>query len=118
TREPLGLIVAITPYNDPLNLVAHKLGPAIAGGNAVILKPSELAPLSALKLVSYLVSAGLPETVVTVATAGGELGKALVAARHVRTICFTGGFVTGEQIARTAGLKKLTMALRRTTPVC
>ncbi|WLH00580.1 aldehyde dehydrogenase family protein [Pseudomonas beijingensis] len=117
TREPLGLIVAITPYNDPLNLVAHKLGPAIAGGNAVILKPSELAPLSALKLVSYLVAAGLPETVVTVATGGAELGKALVAARDVRMISFTGGFVTGEQIARSAGLKKLAMDLGGNAPV-
>ncbi|KIR13244.1 Sulfoacetaldehyde dehydrogenase [Pseudomonas fluorescens] len=117
TREPLGLIVAITPYNDPLNLVAHKLGPAIAGGNAVILKPSELAPLSALKLVSYLVAAGLPETVVTVATGGAELGKTLVAARDVRMISFTGGFVTGEQIARTAGLKKLAMDLGGNAPV-
>ncbi|WP_460052843.1 aldehyde dehydrogenase family protein [Pseudomonas sp. H1_A05] len=117
TREPLGLIVAITPYNDPLNLVAHKLGPAIAGGNAVILKPSELAPLSALKLVSYLVAAGLPETVVTVATGGAELGKALVTARDVRMISFTGGFVTGEQIARTAGLKKLAMDLGGNAPV-
>ncbi|WP_433860887.1 aldehyde dehydrogenase family protein [Pseudomonas thivervalensis] len=117
TREPLGLIVAITPYNDPLNLVAHKLGPAIAGGNAVILKPSELAPLSALKLVSYLVAAGLPQTVVTVATGGAELGKALVAARDVRMISFTGGFVTGEQIARTAGLKKLAMDLGGNAPV-
>lgn len=117
SREPLGLIVAITPYNDPLNLVAHKLGPAIAGGNAVILKPSELTPLSALKLVSYLVSAGLPESVVTVATGGAELGKALVAAREVRMISFTGGFVTGEQIARTAGLKKLAMDLGGNAPV-
>ncbi len=117
TREPLGLIVAITPYNDPLNLVAHKLGPAIAGGNAVILKPSELAPLSALKLVSYLVAAGLPQTVVTVATGGAELGKALVAARDVRMISFTGGFVTGEQIARSAGLKKLAMDLGGNAPV-
>ena len=117
SREPLGLIVAITPYNDPLNLVAHKLGPAIAGGNAVILKPSELAPLSAIKLVSYLVAAGLPETVVTVATGGAELGKALVASREVRMISFTGGFVTGEQIARTAGLKKLAMDLGGNAPV-
>ena len=116
-REPLGLIVAITPYNDPLNLVAHKLGPAIAGGNAVILKPSELAPLSAIKLVSCLVAAGLPETVVTVATGGAELGKALVASRDVRMISFTGGFVTGEQIARTAGLKKLAMDLGGNAPV-
>jgi glyceraldehyde-3-phosphate dehydrogenase (NADP+) len=113
----LDLIVAITPYNDPLNLVAHKLGPAIAGGNAVILKPSELAPLSAIKLVSCLVAAGLPETVVTVATGGAELGKALVASRDVRMISFTGGFVTGEQIARTAGLKKLAMDLGGNAPV-
>jgi glyceraldehyde-3-phosphate dehydrogenase (NADP+) len=117
SREPLGLIVAITPYNDPLNLVAHKLGPAIAGGNAVILKPSELAPLSAIKLVSCLVKAGLPESVVTVATGGAELGKALVASREVRMISFTGGFVTGEQIARTAGLKKLAMDLGGNAPV-
>lgn len=117
TREPLGLIVAITPYNDPLNLVAHKLGPAIAGGNAVILKPSELAPLSAVKLVEYLVDAGLPRSVVTVATGGAELGKALVAARPVKMISFTGGFVTGEHIARGAGLKKLAMDLGGNAPV-
>lgn len=117
SREPLGLIVAITPYNDPLNLVAHKLGPAIAGGNAVILKPSQLAPLSAMKLVAYLIDAGLPESVVTVATGGAELGKALVAARDVRMISFTGGFVTGEQISRTAGLKKLAMDLGGNAPV-
>ncbi|MBD8492682.1 aldehyde dehydrogenase family protein [Pseudomonas syringae] len=117
TREPLGLIVAITPYNDPLNLVAHKLGPAIAGGNAVILKPSELAPLSALKLVEYLVRAGLPDSVVTVATGGVDLGKALVEVREVRMISFTGGFATGEAIARSAGLKKLAMDLGGNAPV-
>lgn len=117
TREPLGLILAITPYNDPLNLVAHKLGPAIAGGNAVILKPSELAPLSALKLTEYLVAAGLSESVVTVATGTVDLGKALVAVRDVRMISFTGGFATGEQIAREAGLKKLAMDLGGNAPV-
>lgn len=117
SREPLGLILAITPYNDPLNLVAHKLGPAIAGGNGVILKPSELAPLSAIKLVDYLRDAGLPTSVVTLATGGAELGKALVAACEVRMISFTGGFVTGEQIARSAGLKKLAMDLGGNAPV-
>ena len=117
SREPLGLILAITPYNDPLNLVAHKLGPAIAGGNGVILKPSELAPLSAIKLVDYLRDAGLPTSVVTLATGSAELGKALVAAREVRMISFTGGFVTGEQIARSAGLKKLAMDLGGNAPV-
>jgi acyl-CoA reductase-like NAD-dependent aldehyde dehydrogenase len=117
SREPLGLIVAITPYNDPLNLVAHKLGPAIAGGNAVILKPSELAPLSALKLVDCLVQAGLGENVVTTATGGVELGKALVELREVRMVSFTGGFATGESIARSAGLKKLSMDLGGNAPV-
>ncbi|MFO2463431.1 aldehyde dehydrogenase family protein [Pseudomonas sp. 15FMM2] len=117
TREPLGLIVAITPYNDPLNLVAHKLGPAIAGGNALILKPSELAPLSALKLVECLLQAGLPPNVVTPATGGVELGRALVAIREVRMISFTGGFATGEAIAHSAGLKKLAMDLGGNAPV-
>jgi acyl-CoA reductase-like NAD-dependent aldehyde dehydrogenase len=117
TREPLGIIVAITPYNDPLNLVAHKLGPAIAGGNAVVLKPSELAPLSAIRLVDYLVMAGLPPNAVSIATGGAALGEALVSARDVRMISFTGGFTTGEKIARSAGLKKLAMDLGGNAPV-
>lgn len=117
TREPLGIITAITPYNDPLNLVAHKLGPAIAGGNAVLLKPSELTPLSAMKLVEVLTEAGLPEDVVTVAVGGVDLGKALVAARDVRMVSFTGGFAAGEAIARCAGLKKLAMELGGNAPV-
>ncbi|KUO07729.1 aldehyde dehydrogenase [Streptomyces sp. DSM 15324] len=117
TREPLGIIAAVTPYNDPLNLVAHKLGPAIAGGNAVVLKPSLLTPLSALRLVDTLVEAGLPEEVVTVVNGGAELGAALVAAPDVRMVSFTGGFRTGEAIARSAGLKKLAMDLGGNAPV-
>ncbi|NSY98886.1 aldehyde dehydrogenase family protein [Agrobacterium tumefaciens] len=117
TREPLGIIAAITPYNDPLNLVAHKLGPAIAGGNAVLLKPSELTPLSAIKLVETLVAAGLPNEVITVAIGGAELGKALVSARDVRMISFTGGFATGEAISKSAGIKKLAMDLGGNAPV-
>ncbi|MCX4734588.1 aldehyde dehydrogenase family protein [Streptomyces sp. NBC_01363] len=117
TREPLGIIAAITPYNDPLNLVAHKLGPAVAGGNAVVLKPSALTPLSALRLVDTLVEAGLPEEVVTVVNGGPELGAALVASRDVRMVSFTGGFRTGEAIARSAGLKKLAMDLGGNAPV-
>jgi acyl-CoA reductase-like NAD-dependent aldehyde dehydrogenase len=117
TREPLGIIVAITPYNDPLNLVAHKLGPAIAGGNAVVLKPSELTPLSAIKLVGYLVAAGMPQNVVSVATGGAALGEALVSSRDVRMVSFTGGFATGERIASSAGLKKLAMDLGGNAPV-
>ncbi|MGW3565543.1 aldehyde dehydrogenase family protein [Streptomyces sp. NPDC000941] len=117
TREPLGIIAAITPYNDPLNLVAHKLGPAVAGGNAVILKPSDLTPLSALRLVDTLVEAGLPDEVITVVNGGADLGAALVAAPEVRMVSFTGGFATGEAIARRAGLKKLAMDLGGNAPV-
>jgi acyl-CoA reductase-like NAD-dependent aldehyde dehydrogenase len=117
TREPLGIVVAITPYNDPLNLAAHKLGPALAGGNAVILKPSEHAPLSALRLVACLLAAGLPPGIVSVATGGAALGEALVSAREVRMVSFTGGFATGEKIARAAGLKKLAMDLGGNAPV-
>jgi acyl-CoA reductase-like NAD-dependent aldehyde dehydrogenase len=117
TREPLGIIAAITPSNDPLNLVAHKLGPAIAAGDSVILKPSELTPLSAAKLTATLIEAGLPETAVTVVNGGRDISSAIVAARDVRMISFTGGFATGEAIARTAGLKKLAMDLGGNAPV-
>lgn len=117
TREPLGTIVAITPYNDPLNLVAHKLGPAIAGGNSVLLKPSELTPLSATGLVEALVEAGLPEEIITIATGGVDLGRALVSARDVRMVSFTGGFAAGEAITRSAGLKKMAMELGGNAPV-
>ncbi|ACI58190.1 Aldehyde Dehydrogenase (plasmid) [Rhizobium leguminosarum bv. trifolii WSM2304] len=117
TREPLGIITAITPYNDPLNLVAHKLGPAIAGGNAVLLKPSNLTPFSAIKLVEALREAGLPEEVITVAHGDRELVTAMIAAREVRMVSFTGGFATAEAISRAAGLKKLAMELGGNAPV-
>lgn len=117
TREPLGIIVAITPYNDPLNLVAHKLGPAVAAGDAVILKPSPFAPLTAEFLVALLVEAGLPAEIVTTVHGDKDLAQALVAAREVRLVSFTGGFATGEAIARTAGLKRLAMELGGNAPI-
>jgi len=117
TREPLGIITAITPYNDPLNLVAHKLGPAIAGGNAVLLKPSNLTPFSTINLVEALLEAGLPGEIVTVIHGNRELVTALVSARDVRMVSFTGGFATGEAITRKAGLKKLAMELGGNAPV-
>jgi acyl-CoA reductase-like NAD-dependent aldehyde dehydrogenase len=117
TREPLGVIVAITPYNDALNLVAHKLGPAIAGGNSVVLKPSQETPLTARFLVDLLIEAGLPDEMVTIVHGDRHLAQALVAARDVRLVSFTGGFVTGEAIARVAGLKRLAMELGGNAPV-
>ncbi|RWE21551.1 MAG: aldehyde dehydrogenase family protein, partial [Mesorhizobium sp.] len=117
TREPLGIITAITPYNDPLNLVAHKLGPAIAGGNSVLLKPSNLTPFSAIKLVEALREAGLPKEIITLAHGDRELVSAMISAREVRMVSFTGGFATGEAISRAAGLKKLAMELGGNAPV-
>ena len=117
TREPLGVILAITPYNDALNLVAHKLGPAIAGGNAVVLKPSQLTPMTARFLVDVLLEAGLPDEIITVVHGDRQVAQALVAVRDIRMVSFTGGFATGEAIARTAGLKKLAMELGGNAPV-
>ncbi|WP_426300864.1 aldehyde dehydrogenase family protein [Arthrobacter sp. R-11] len=117
SREPLGIIAAITPFNDPLNLVAHKLGPAIAGGNAVILKPSALTPLSAQLLAGALEDAGLPRGVLTVVHGGRELAEEIIRSRDVRMVSFTGGFSTGESIARSAGLKRLSMDLGGNAPV-
>ncbi|MEV7134178.1 aldehyde dehydrogenase family protein [Arthrobacter sp. NPDC093128] len=117
TREPLGIIAAITPFNDPLNLVAHKVGPAIAGGNAVVLKPSALTPLSARLLADALYDAGLPPEVLTVVNGGRDVAAAIIGTRDIRMVSFTGGFATGEAIARTAGLKKLAMDLGGNAPV-
>ncbi|HDL19520.1 MAG TPA: aldehyde dehydrogenase family protein [Bacteroidetes bacterium] len=117
-RFPIGIIVAITPFNDPLNLVAHKLGPAIAGGNAVVLKPATVTPLSALKLAEILLTAGLPGKVLSVVTGyGNEIGSALVTDKRVRMISFTGGVEAGEKIAKLAGLKKIGMELGSNSPV-
>jgi acyl-CoA reductase-like NAD-dependent aldehyde dehydrogenase len=117
SREPLGIILAITPFNDPLNLVAHKVGPAIAGGNAVVLKPSALTPLSARLLADALREAGLPEGILTLVHGGREVARRILSSPDVRMVSFTGGFSTGEDIARTAGLKKLAMDLGGNAPV-
>ncbi len=115
--DPLGIILAITPFNDPLNLVAHKLGPAVAGGNAVILKPSEHAPLSAIKLVDAFVSAGLDKNIISVVVGDADIGRQLVASDDIRLVSFTGGMATGEAITRIAGLKKIAMDLGGNAPV-
>lgn len=117
-RVPAGLITAITPFNDPLNLVAHKLGPAVAAGNAVLLKPSMDTPLSALKLVATLQAAGLPPRVVQALTGNpDDLGEQLLTDPRIRMISFTGGVATGEHISRTAGIKKLSLELGANSPV-
>ncbi len=117
-RFPIGIIGAITPFNDPLNLVAHKLGPAIAGGNSIVLKPATVTPLSALKLGECLLDAGLPPEILSIVTGyGNEIGDALVTDERIRMISFTGGVEAGEEIAKKAGLKKIGMELGSNSPV-
>lgn len=116
-REPVGIVVAITPFNDPLNLVAHKLGPALAAGNAVVLKPDSKTPLSALRLARLLLESGLPEDVLQVLTGRGSVvGDALVRDPRVRVVSFTGGRETGEAIVRSGGLKRYSMELGSNAP--
>src|SRR3990170_2185937 len=90
-RVPCGVVVAITPFNFPLNLVCHKVGPALAGGNAVVIKPASDTPLSALRLVELLLEAGLPPQAISCLTGGGgAIGGAICGDPRVRKISFTG----------------------------
>jgi glyceraldehyde-3-phosphate dehydrogenase (NADP+) len=117
-RVPIGVVLAITPFNDPLNLVAHKLGPAIAGGNSVILKPATVTPLSGLKLCEAFMEAGLPPGVLQCLTGHGAiLGDALVSDKRVRMVSFTGGLEAGFHISNRSGLKKIGMELGSNSPV-
>ena len=117
-RVPCGIVAAITPFNFPLNLVAHKVGPAIAAGNAVVIKPASDTPLSALKLVEILLEAGLPPEAIACITGGGsEIGKALATDKRIRKISFTGSYEVGETICRMAGVKRVTMELGSNSPV-
>lgn len=117
-RVPCGVVAAITPFNFPLNLVCHKVGPAIAGGNAVLIKPATDTPLSALKLVEILLEAGLPESAIACLVGSGkELGEAICGDDRVRKISFTGSDEVGRQICRMAGVKRVTMELGSNCPV-
>ena len=117
-RVPCGIVAAITPFNFPLNLVAHKVGPALAAGNAVLLKPASDTPLSALKLVEILLEAGLPPLAIACLTGPGhELGQAICTHPLVRKISFTGSHEIGEAICRMAGVKRVTMELGSNSPV-
>jgi len=117
-RVPVGVVAAITPFNDPLAVPTHKVGPALAAGNAVVLKPSPVTPLSAFHLARDLMEAGLPAGRLSVVTGPDEeVGGALVRDPRVRLISFGGGVTTGEKIARAAGIKKLVMELGSNSPV-
>lgn len=117
-RVPAGVVGAITPFNDPLAVALHKAGPALAAGNAVVLKPAPSTPLSALRLARDLEAAGLPPGRLNVVTgAAAQLGEAVVTDPRVRVVSFAGGVETGRRIMQLAGVKKVLLELGSNSPV-
>ncbi|WP_283746130.1 aldehyde dehydrogenase family protein [Bacillus cereus] len=111
-RKPIGVIGAITPFNFPLNLVAHKVGPAIAAGNTVVLKPADQTPLSSYALVELFEEAGLPNGALNIISGPGPtVGEAIVKNDYVASITFTGSPKVGIGIKQKAGLKRVTLEL-------
>jgi len=111
-REPLGVIAAITPFNFPMNLVAHKVGPAIAAGNSIVLKPASQTPLSAYKIAEYFHTAGLPAGALNVITgSGSKIGDVLMKDDRIKMITFTGSPEVGSYIREHSGLKRVTLEL-------
>ena len=111
-RVPLGVVSAITPFNFPFNLVAHKLGPAFAVGNSVVLKPATQTPLSALIMAEIFQEAGLPAGMLQIVTgSGGELSDALVTNPLVKKVTFTGSGKVGLDLKKKVGLRKITLEL-------
>lgn len=111
-RQPLGVIAAITPFNFPLNLVVHKVAPALAAGNSVVLKPATKTPLTALRLGAVLLEAGLPPHALSIVIGAGEtVGRALCRDSRIRMVTFTGSPAVGEFIKRESGLKRVTLEL-------
>lgn len=117
-RVPYGVVGAISPFNFPLNLVAHKLGPAIAAGNAIVLKPAGQTPISALKLAGILVEAGLPEGWLSVIPGpGSEVGNAIVEHELTRALTFTGSAGVGWGIRSKVPHKKVNLELGSNAPL-
>lgn len=118
TRRPVGVIAAISPFNFPLNLVAHKVAPALAAGNTLVLKPATTTPLAAVKLCQILMEAGLPAGAINlVVGSGGTVGEWLITDARVDKITFTGSPEVGRHILSVAGIKKVTLELGNTSPV-
>lgn len=111
-REPVGVIAAITPFNFPLNLAMHKIGPAIAGGNAVVHKPASATPISAIKMAELFEQCGLPKGALNVITgSGGAIGDMLVFDERIAMVTFTGSVDVGLRIRNLAGMKRVTLEL-------
>jgi acyl-CoA reductase-like NAD-dependent aldehyde dehydrogenase len=117
-RRPVGIVAAISPFNFPLNLVAHKLAPALAAGCAVVLKPASATPLSALLLAELEAEAGLPPGWLTVLVGpSSELGEVLVEDERVKAISFTGSGAVGWELKERAPKKRVALELGNSTPV-
>ncbi len=117
-RRPVGVVAAITPFNFPLNLVAHKVAPALAAGNSVVLKPASTTPLTAVLLCKVLEEAGLPAGALNLVVGpGGTVGEWLVTDPRVAKVSFTGSPPVGRRITEIAGIKKVTLELGNTSPV-
>lgn len=116
-RKPLGVIACILPFNDPVALVAHKAGPALAAGNSVVMKPDPSSSLSVLRTCELMLEAGVPDGRLNVLTGGAAVGQALVEHPEVRMISFTGGRRTGEKVMSTAGIKRFSLELGSNSPV-
>jgi len=110
-RVPLGVVLAITPFNSPLNTVAHKVAPALAAGNAVILKPASATPLTAFKLAEALLEAGVPAGFLSVVPGSAQVADWLIADERVRFFAFTGSTEVGRSIQSRAGLRRTQMEL-------
>jgi len=111
-RVPVGVIAAITPFNVPINLVCHKIGPAIAAGNSVVLKPAEVTPICALMLAELMEEAGLPKGRLQLLTGdGAKIGEWLLENKDVNMFTFTGSPRVGEYIRLKAGLRKVALEL-------
>lgn len=116
-RTPIGIIGAITPFNFPLNLVAHKVAPAIAAGNAMVLKPATKTPLTSIKLAELLTEAGLPAGALNVVIgSGATVGNRLVENERLAMITFTGSPPVGREIKSRCGLKRVTLELGSNSP--
>jgi putative phosphonoacetaldehyde dehydrogenase len=117
-REPVGLAAAITPFNHPLNQVAHKVAPAIAAGTPIVVKPSERTPLSALWLLDALGECGLPHDAVQMVTGDpGEIGAAMLDHPAVEVVLFTGSVRIGKQIAANLGYRRAVLELGGNDPL-
>ncbi|KAI3342872.1 aldehyde dehydrogenase domain-containing protein [Ustulina deusta] len=119
-RQPFGVVAGITPFNEPLLTFAMKVAPAIAAGNAIVLKTSEQNPLSTLFIASLTKEAGFPDGVINILTGGVEAGSALAAHMKIRMISFTGSIQVGklvQQAAAKSNLKKVTLELGGKSPV-